>query len=236
MKIVILTPTRGRPSGLKRLYDSVTATISGKHQIIFAYYVDNDDETLTAYKELILPTHPNVNIVRYYGERQIIAKAFNYMAQRLTSGSMYFMNGADDMVFDTVGWDDILYQRLAAHPYALYYFDDGIQHEGLATFAVVSQHWITQMGYFFPENIRHNYIDTYIYDVARRAGALVYIPEVKLKHLHFTINNTLYDKTYADAERHWGVDAEAYNNSTDKRIAEAQRIRERIDDWMSQVR
>ena len=228
MKIAILTPTRGRPSGLMRLYDSIASTISGNNRIVFVYYIDDDDEKLTEYKQLRFKKHKSIQVIHYYGERQIIAKTFNFMTAQFKSKNMYFMNGADDMIFNTQGWDDILSRKLTEHPYSLYYFDDGIQHEGLATFAVISQQWISLMGYFFPEEIRHNYIDTYIFDVAKRAGTLVYIPEVKLTHFHFTIDNSLYDQTYAEAEQHWGVDAEAYNNSTDKRIAEAQRIKEKI--------
>lgn len=231
MKIAILTPTRSRPAGLMRLYESIRTTISGKHHIIFAYYVDDDDEKLGEYKQLQFTHHANINVVPYYGERRIIARAFNHMAEHLRSNRLYFMNGADDMVFDTPGWDHILRQKIVDHPYALYYFDDGIQHEALATFAIVSQHWISVMGYFFPEHIRHNYIDTYIYDVARRAGVTVYIPEVKLKHLHFTINNTLYDKTYDQSQQHMAADAEAYNNSTNKRVAEARMIQDKVQAW-----
>ena len=223
MKIAILSPTRGRPSGLMRLYESVASTISGKHQIIFAYYIDDDDEALQGYKDLQFPEHPNISVVPFIGQRQIIARAFNLMAGQITSD--YYMNGADDMVFSTPGWDEIFSQRIVCHPYGFYYFDDGIQHEGLATFALVSRQWIDLMGYFFPEHIRHNYIDTYIFDVARRAESLVYIPEVRLIHLHFTIDNKLYDKTYADAEQHWGVDAAAYNNSVGQRVVEGQRIK-----------
>ena len=223
MKIAILSPTRGRPSGLMRLYESVVNTISGKHQIIFAYYVDDDDEKLGEYKQLQFAEHPNITVVPFISQRQIIARAFNLMAGQITSD--YYMNGADDMVFSTPGWDEIFSQRVVCHPYGLYYFDDGIQHEGLATFALISRQWIDLMGYFFPEHIRHNYIDTYIFDVARRAESLVYIPEVRLIHLHFTIDNKLYDKTYADAEQHWGVDAAAYNNSVGQRVVEAQKIK-----------
>lgn len=226
MKIAILTPTRGRPSGLMRLYDSIANTISGNHRIVFVYYVDDDDEKLAEYKQLRFTKHKNIQVIHYYRERQIIAKTFNFMAAQVKS--TYFMNGADDMVFNTPGWDEILFQRLTVHPYSLYYFDDGIQHEVLATFAIVSQYWIRLMGYFFPEHIRHNYIDTYICDVARRAGTLVYIPEVTLTHFHYTINNSLYDKTYQEAEQYWGVDYDAFNASVEKREAEAQMIKNKI--------
>lgn len=232
MKIAILTPTRSRPAGLMRLYESIRKTISGKHRIIFAYYVDDDDDKLEEYKQLVFTGHPNIKVVPFYSERRIIARAFNHMAMRLRSNRMYFMNGADDMVFDTPGWDEILSKKIVDHPYALYYFDDGIQHEGLATFAVVSQHWIGVLGYFFPEHIRHNYIDTYIFDVACRAGVTVYIPEVRLKHLHFTIDNTLYDKTYDQSQQHMAADAEAYNNSSGKRITEAEMIRYKVQLWL----
>jgi len=228
MRIALITPTRGRPSGLMRLYESIASTISGKHEVVFAYYIDDDDEKLSEYNDLQFPEHPNISIVPFVSQRQIIARAFNLMAGQIKSE--YYMNGADDMVFITPGWDEILSHRIVCHPYGLYYFDDGIQHEGLATFAIVSRQWISLIGYFFPEEIRHNYIDTYIFDVACRAETLVYIAEVKLEHLHFTVNNSLYDETYAEAEQHWGVDAEAYNNLTDRRIAEAQQIREKIND------
>jgi hypothetical protein len=228
MKIAILTPTRGRPYGLLRLYESLAATISGKHQFIFVYYVDSDDEKLSEYEQLIFTEHDNIEIMYYRGPRMIIAQTFNYMASQLKDDDLYFMNGADDMVFDTMAWDDILSTRILNHAYGLYYFDDGIQHEGMATFAIVSQHWIKKIGYFFPEHIMHNFIDTYIHDVAKRAGTLVYIPEVKLIHHHFTLNSALLDKTYQDAEQYWGHDLEAFETSVEKRMQEAELIKSLI--------
>ena len=211
-----------------RLYESIRATISGKHQIYFVYWVDEDDEAFAEYGELGFVKHSKITIMAHAGPRQPIAKTFNYLAS--WHALPYYMNGADDMAFNTQGWDDILSSRLS-HPYCLYYFDDGIQHEGLATFAIVSRVWINNIGFLFPEDIRHNYIDTYIFDVAKRAGTLVYIPEVSLSHFHFTVGGSAFDKTYEESQQWWAQDTEAYNSLESRRETEAQMIRDLVERW-----
>lgn len=228
MKLAILTPTRGRPAGLMRLYESIRATISGKHQIYFVYWIDEDDEAIHQYAALEFHKHKNITIMAHAGPRQPIAKTFNFMAK--WHAIPYYMNGADDMAFNTPGWDEILSTKLS-HPYCMYYFDDGIQHEGLATFAIVSRTWVNAIGYLFPEDIRHNYIDTYIFDVAKRAGSEIYIPEVSLSHFHFTVGGSAFDKTYEESQQWWAQDTDAYNRLETRRDAEAQMLRDLIERW-----
>jgi hypothetical protein len=199
MRISILTPSRGRPEGLYRLFKSMNETVTCKVDLVIG--IDMDDPKKPEYENLLIRMRQesvkNLRVVMIADERKPLCAIWNYLL-RLTQGD-WIMCGNDDFIFQTKGWDKILEEKTKGkHPYFMYYFDDGIQGANHGAFPILSKEWIETVGYYFPEIFIHNYPDTWVNDIALKLGVRIYIPEVKTKHLHYSEGLSEYDQTYQD--------------------------------------
>jgi hypothetical protein len=201
MRFAILTPSRGRTAGLKRFFDSINKTVSGLHEIDLIIGIDRDDPERSKYIKLLSEMRKEAvdkfHIIMIEDDRKPLAKIWNSLIRY--SKADWFTCGNDDEQYLTPKWDDIFYHKsLERHPYHLYWFDDGLQHSNHCAFPILSKDWIKAVGYFFPEIFIHNYVDTWVYDIACKLKVSIYIPEVLHQHLHHSIGMSEYDTTYAE--------------------------------------
>lgn len=104
---------------------------------------------------------------------------------------------ADDLRFRTKGWDldfEEVYSYNKGLPFALYAND---QHTKMATHPVVPRSWLKLFGGLWGVPFEHFYSDTWIDDVARRAGYLNFLPETIAEHA-----SPKYDKMPKDETWH----------------------------------
>ena len=100
--ISILLPTRKRPSGFRRMYDSAMATASNPESLEVSVYVDDDDhETQTALSEWKLP-----NVLVTVGPRVMFSNMWNLALKR--ASAEIIMLAGDDAVFRSSGWDALV--------------------------------------------------------------------------------------------------------------------------------
>lgn len=200
MKIAILTPSRERPDKLYRLFESVNTTITKDTQIDFIVGVDLDDPRLDEYRNMyslmLQWAWPNVRVKMIIDQRKKVSRIWNDLVKETDAD--WIMNGNDDMIFNSRGWDVIFkhYVDELKHPYHLFWFDDGINQDKNCAFPIVSKEWIKELGYFMSERFLYFFCETWIWDIAKRCGVAHYIDKVKLLHIHFAIDETLYDRTY----------------------------------------
>jgi hypothetical protein len=236
MKLAILTPSRSRPHGLYKFFDSINETISGKHCIDLIIRIDKDDPMFNEYYEMFLrmrgEARPGLSVIFMYKERERLAVIWNSMIP-LTDAD-WFVCGNDDEIYLTPEWDVIFFNKVSqyTHPYHMFWFDDGLQHGNHAAFPIVSKEWIAALGYYFPEIFIHNYVDNWVLDIAYRLGTAVYVPEVKHQHLHYSLNLTEFDKTYADGQANDsnGRDRALYINTERERIKCVEILKQKIWD------
>ena len=234
MTISILTPSRGRPQGLNEFFKSVNETISGQNKILFIIGLDQDDPLLQTYlftiEGMTKKAHPEIEIITKIDKRHLLARIWNNLAKE---GKGWLTVGNDDYVYLTPGWDVILESYISNinHPYHLFFFDDGLQHGNHCAFPIVSKEWVNALGYFFPEIFHHNYVDTWVFDIAQRLNVWKYIPEVKNQHLHHSINLHSFDKTYKEGNTNNEDDRVMYLSHTKEREAEVEKIKSKIEQW-----
>jgi hypothetical protein len=222
MKLAILTPSRGRTEGLYRFFKSINDTISGVHSIDLIIRIDNDDPA--DYENMFLKIYKEarscLSVKLLINNRERLAVIWNSMISHTDAD--WFVCGNDDEIYETPEWDVIFFNKVSQypHPYHMFWFDDGLQHGNHAAFPIVSKEWIAALGYYFPEIFIHNYVDNWVLDIAYRLGTAVYIPEVKHQHMHYSLNLSAYDKTYADGQANDsnGTDRALYINTELERI------------------
>lgn len=172
MSIAILCPTRGRPQKFKRMVESAHAT--AKHITIHAGFCGNDKE--------VYDSIPGVSEVIYPEYLPTVHK-WNDLASKAPAKTKLFMLAADDIIFETPGWDNALlehYEKLAnkVHVYAM---QDSRKVDG-TPHPIVTREYIDAMGYFLPPFFLHWYIDSWTVAIAKHNGCFSHLTDMKLTH------------------------------------------------------
>ena len=198
---LIITPTRQRKDNAQRLIDSVAATATAQTDLILA--VDDDDAHsytgLRAGRARVL-----------VGPRQTCPAWTNQIARDYGGGYRALASLGDDHVPETYGWDSLLLGAIdAMGGTGIAYGDDCLQHEKLPTAPVISSDIVVALGWLFLPGLTHFYCDD-VWKALAEPDLLAYVPEVIIRHLHFSVGTAPRDGTYAEAEPSMGADAAAY--------------------------
>ena len=190
-------PTRGRPQGLLRFWQSVIDTVSDINNVKLYLYVDDDDsETLSSIHKL--PHQDRVHV--HVGERIIMSEMVNVLEPYVDDEILFF--GADDLAMRTKGWDRILIEAFSKIPdrIAMFYGNDltyGQHPKDFATHPIIHTNWVTALGYVSPPYFSCDYADTWLNvlaDGVKRKAELPFVNE----HLHFTVGKSPIDTTYTE--------------------------------------
>ena len=115
--ISILLPTRGRPQMLSQVFASLEQTIAKKKQVAVWLYIDEDDRLTRDAIDAGQYNGFTFGIHWVIGERAAgLGEIHNLTWQACTSGSGIFMLHADDTLFITPGWDDIIRAAFNKYP------------------------------------------------------------------------------------------------------------------------
>jgi hypothetical protein len=188
-KLAILVPTRGRPHNLKRLSVACKKTCTTDYQI----FARLDDDDKSVYPELD-------NVTYTTGARIFYAASVNETAEiALNQNFTHLAILGDDVLPETKGWDQKLIDALPGLGVA--YGSDGLEHlhgADLPTHVVVPIEMYKRLGWIALPALRHLFCD----NVWRELGKLtnfVYLPDVKLSHLHRWNKAAPNDETYEEA-------------------------------------
>jgi hypothetical protein len=188
-KIAIAVPTRGRPHNLKRMAAALEETCTTDYELFVR--LDNDDEV--EYERL-----PGVTYI--VGPRIFYANSVNELAEEASNrGFTHLAILGDDVLPETKGWDQRMIDALPE--LGVVYGSDGLEHlhgEDLPTHVVVPIEMYRRLGWIALPTLRHLFCD----NVWRELGKLtnfIYLPDVKLSHLHRWNNAAPDDETYRQA-------------------------------------
>ena len=181
-------PSRGRPELAKRLID--TATENQKHETEFLFYLNDDDPTLTQYRDLLDKKHYTV------GPNQSTCYSWNLMCDKAKNDIVMLMG--DDVQVKTKYWDQLIVDQFNK-------YDDKIlmvvPSDGRAkgnknlskkitlwpdkplpaAHFAVHKNWTNTLGYLAPAFFWHWHVDSYTQKVARKLNRCLYLPTVEFK-------------------------------------------------------
>ena len=181
-------PSRGRPELAKRLVDTARQTQKGDTEFLF--YLNDDDQRLEEYKDLLDEKHYTI------GPNQSTCYSWNLMAEKATNDIVMLMG--DDVQVDTKHWDQLIYDEFNRYDDKILMVvpSDGRSkgNKNLSTkptlwpdkslpaphFAV-HKNWVHTLGYLAPPFFWHWHVDTYTQKVARKLGRCLYLPTVTFK-------------------------------------------------------
>jgi hypothetical protein len=199
--IVILVPTRKRARSIVPLARAFANTVTGLMGSVWLMlcvdgndnheYKDVYNEAVEIYPHMMIGTGPRrglVGTLNYYSARMIRPeiRAIGYMG--------------DDHRPMTQGWDEQVHAALdAMQGMGIVYGDDGIQHETLPTACVISTPILIQLGHMAPPVLQHMYCDNYWRDLGLGANCLMYLPDMKITHLHPSVGAADWDESYLES-------------------------------------
>jgi hypothetical protein len=189
--LTMLVPTRGRPDNARRLLAACEATcVLPTTSMVFG--VDSDDPALDGYDQCnagrgyVMQLEPS-------GQPGMVS-----VLNRMTDIGHYHAVGfmGDDHLPVTQGWDKALCDALEGKPAVLAYGNDLLQGERIPTAVAMTASIPRALGYMAPPTLRHLYVDNVWADWGRGLGALTYLPDVVIEHLHPAAGKAQRDAGY----------------------------------------
>lgn len=209
--IVLLVPTRARPSQFARMCQSAYATASNKDNIKIIAASNGGDKY--AGNQFPIDT-PTVHI-------------WNMLAQEAMKDEKIklFMLAADDIIFSTPHWDKEIidhYDKLEnkVHVYALRDSRDvgGTPHP------IVSREFINALGYFVPPIFMHWFVDTWTVAIANSSNFFTHFRGFELIH-EKPSDKGQPDETHLRIRQNGWHARDTYVNETCQHFLEQEKLR-----------
>lgn len=200
--LLVLVPSRGRPRNVARLVEACAKTCRAATRLHFGF--DIDDECVTA--NLDAADWPSADATT--GPRDNLTGWTNKLAMRhLTIPALASLG--DDMVPETIGWDERLLESLPAE--GGFAYPNDLRRDDIPEAVVISTPIVVELGWFCLPQLTHWYNDNVWRDLGAGAGCLAYCPDVIVRHRHpNTPGGDQPDATYTEAAAQFDRDGNAY--------------------------
>ena len=207
-EMIILVPTRGRPSNAVELL-AEHEKLSTHSDILFI--IDANDPEHDQY-EFEVGAHKCMTIEnKTRGMAYPINKAANAIVKE--NKYQYFAFLGDDHRPRTAGWDGILIQAMQRRP-SMAYGNDLLQGQQLPTMITMTSDIVAALNGMVPPKMKHLYLDNFWKKLGQDLGALTYLDHVIVEHMHPVAGKAEWDEGYKEvnATEIYAFDALAYQN------------------------
>lgn len=193
--ISLVLPTRGRPTLVARLFDSLAEQTRDLRGIEVIVYIDDDDTGSIGISE------NRFAMTKIVGPRLSMG-GYNTACLDKSRGDIIVLIN-DDMVVRTPHWDDLIREldnRFEDKVY-LGYGNDLFKGSKLCTFPILSRRACETLGEPFPVAYKGAFIDYHLLDIFKRiahAGheRICYLENLVFEHLHYRTGKADFDETY----------------------------------------
>jgi hypothetical protein len=149
-----------------------------------------------------------------------INKAANAIAKQNKYDFFAFLG--DDHRPRTAEWDLQLMAAMQQRP-SMAYGNDLLQGKRLPTMIVMTSDIVKALGGMVPPNMKHLYLDNFWKKLGEDLGALTYLDDVIVEHMHPVAGKAEWDEGYKEvnAQEVYSFDALAYQNYIQSEAYEA---------------
>ncbi len=185
----VIVPSRGRPEAVAELIAALNRTCAATTGITLA--VDADDPAHADYASLPAEV--------LTAENRSMVEALNRAALTVTNGpdapfAVAFLG--DDHRPRTKGWDQAYLDALREMGTGIVYGNDLYQGARIPTQVAMTSDIIRTLGYMAPPDLTHMYVDNAWLALGRAIGAIRYLPDVIVEHLHPVADKADWDEGY----------------------------------------
>lgn len=191
--ITLATPTRYRAHWLGDMAQTAQDTANHPEALELVACIDDDDDVVAYVAALAEQPLPFAYVVC---PRPVLSEKWN-KAAAAGSGEIIMLNN-DDLAFRTPGWDDMVREAFERFDdrICVVYGRDGI--EDRCTFPFVHRRWIEVVGRYCSPLFPSDYCDTWLGDVGEMIGRLVFVPEMYIEALHYSVGKSEKDRTHEE--------------------------------------
>ena len=179
MNYSILCPSRARPNDLRRLCNSINQTSKDREKVEILVYLDDDDFETNEKDFLDID-----NLKFFRGPRVWMSHAQNFLYCH--SVGQIIMACADDFVFRTNLWDEIVLEEFAKYEdriVLIFGNDLGTYAGTLPTHFFLHRKVPATLGTWVMQG-RASLWDLWANDVMRNIGRVSYLKDVVIEHLN----------------------------------------------------
>lgn len=198
---LVMCSSKRRSSRIEVMYKSFYKTIATKSKILI--YVSDNDPELPAYRKIIAPED------LYVSTDRTMVQVLNFLSTELYPNLECYSEVNDDHEYITNGWDTLeINAAKAKNNWAIVYGTT----LNLPSATLITGKVIRCMGFFFPREFVHGYVDNYIKEFGEETGLLTYVPEVQIEHHHNSFGKAPSDSTYQWVASKMGISEGIYQN------------------------
>ena len=203
--LAILVPSRNRPQNIVDLMHCLEQTKTESDLLVI---VDDDDVMMDGY----LATNADIFVVEKNGKG--MARPLNFVANHFKDKYRHFAFIGDDHRPRTEHWDLEFINNLDELETGIVYGDDLFQGKNLATQVGMSGDIVRALGGMTPPGLIHLYLDNFWMQLGRDLGALRFLPNVIIEHLHPVAGKAQWDEGYraVNAEEVYSADGKAFQD------------------------
>jgi glycosyltransferase involved in cell wall biosynthesis len=187
--LAILVPSRERPSNIAELIKSLDETETESDLIVI---LDDDEPCFEQYIEL------GATMITIEKEGRGMAKPLNFAANLFKDDYRHFAFLGDDNRPRTKNWDVHFINALDELETGIVYGNDLFQGEALPTAAALTGNIVKALGGMVPQGMIHLYLDNFWLRLGQDLGAIRYLPEIVIEHLHPYAGKSSWDQVYRD--------------------------------------
>lgn len=193
-ELLVIVPTRGRPHNVPRILDAWEKTgATEMAQLLLA--VDADDPTVRRYD--VFDVNGWRALLKHPQHLPMVVKLNDSARYALAERDWpYIAFMGDDHVPKTVGWAQRYVNELKVLGTGVVYGDDLVQGEKLCTQWAMTTDIVRALGRMVPADVEHMYCDNSVMDLAREAGCLKYLADVRIEHAHPVAGRGAWDAGY----------------------------------------
>lgn len=216
MGISVLIPTYKRPQSIERFSSYAFSHLSGRHpvEIVFGCHQD-DRESINAIEKLPAPAGCEARCVivpKFPDGKPHLVSYWNCLFEQAHYDLLGFFG--DDVLIKTSGWDAEVEKEFAARTDILVYGNDlHVQQGKVATLFFTHRRTHAKFGFYLYPRLRRYFMDEFLDLVYRRAGAVVYRPDLIFEHLHPTVFKQAGDQVYQALQALIGCDEQIWNSA-----------------------
>ena len=190
-QMAIIVPSRGRPDNIKALIQSMRKTITSDQLWVVC---DSDDQELAGYQALGIE-----NLLIFDRIQKGMARPLNLAVRYILKNYHieHFAFLGDDHRPRTIYWDQD-FRNVLDQGIGVVYGNDLFQSENLPTAVGMHGTIVRELDGMVPEGLLHLYLDNFWKQIGIDIGALTYLPETIIEHMHPLAGKAQVDQGYID--------------------------------------
>jgi hypothetical protein len=206
-EMALIVPSRGRPDNIVRLYEALIKTNADVELVVGT---DQDDPKIQQYYDVI--ANRNISMV-VSPERSRFGPTLNSIAKRYADEYEYLAWCGDDHLPITKEWDKRYREELSKMKSGIVYGNDLVQGVNIPTQMAFTSNIVKALGYAVPEGFIHLFIDNFFLELGKRLDGAIYLEDVIVQHLHYSVGNSQQDQTYKEANspENWSNDQKRFH-------------------------